>query len=91
MIDRNAETDAGELESLLRNAVQAFDSDDPAQIEPLLSSLAERLTPTQLAPTLKALEDFDFRSGERALHVLAESLDIFLEQHNVTPTRADSR
>jgi len=72
-------TQSESLSSLLLKVFHAFDSDNPDNIEPLIPALRQRLTPEQVAPLLKSLEDFDFVEGKAAVVSLAKDLDVALE------------
>ncbi|AXE30817.1 hypothetical protein DK842_13515 [Chromobacterium phragmitis] len=64
------------LALLLHQAMQAFNLDNPAEVEPVLSQLGQLLPSDQLAPLRDAVENFDFRGGEAATQALAEALGL---------------
>lgn len=72
--------DAEQLKPLLLQALQAFNRDDPAAVEPVLAQLAALLSDQQVAPLRDAAENFDFRGGEAATHALAKTLGLSQEQ-----------
>lgn len=68
-----------QIAPLLARAMDALNADNPDTIEPLLDKLGRWLPADRLAPLREAIENFDFRGGERATHALATELGIALE------------
>ncbi len=66
------------LARLLTLAVEALDTDDMAEVRPILMTLSTMLSPVHLAPFANALENFDFRGGEEALRILAAEFNLSL-------------
>ena len=80
LADQPPSSDPAYLMEVFTSALRAFDSDDPQQIRPILSQLACILPPHHLAPLIRAMENFNFRSGEEALRSLATEYNIQLGQ-----------
>jgi len=59
---------------LLQELLQALDSDNPDQAEPLLQALAAHLPYRALKPLFDMLDGFDFRAAERETRRLIEQL-----------------
>ncbi len=64
------------MRSLLHTLLAAYDTDNPKEIKIALQSLAAYLPAAALAPLELAVENFDFRGGEAAVHALAAQLGI---------------
>lgn len=75
----SAAIDPKKLADLLARALWAMDSDAPDAVEPILAELAELLPPGRLANVRAAVEQFDFRGGEAAIHQLAAESGVVLE------------
>jgi signal transduction histidine kinase/DNA-binding response OmpR family regulator len=70
---------AEQIAPLLARLLDAFNTDDPGAIGPVLAEVDEVLPPARVAAIHDAVENFDFRGGEAAVHVLAADLDISME------------
>jgi signal transduction histidine kinase/CheY-like chemotaxis protein len=64
---------------LLSRLLDAFNTDDPGAIGPLLGEVDKLLPPARLAAIHDAVENFDFRGGEAIVHALMADLTISLE------------
>ncbi|HWZ48452.1 MAG TPA: response regulator [Herbaspirillum sp.] len=64
---------------LLTQLLNAFNTDDPGAINPVLAEVAKLLPPARLAAIHEAVENFDFRGGEAIVHALVADLNISLE------------
>ncbi|MGA7951084.1 MAG: response regulator, partial [Thiobacillaceae bacterium] len=69
----------GQVASLLARALDAFDTDSPDAVEPILSELETRFPPARVDPLRVAAGNFDFCGGKVATRALAEELGISLE------------
>ncbi|HND98337.1 MAG TPA: hypothetical protein PLP98_07510, partial [Plasticicumulans sp.] len=65
-----------ELAALLDRMLTALDTDEPDAIEPLLDELAACVPAPQIAELRTAIENFDFRRAEAAVHALAPRLGL---------------
>jgi len=74
-----ADGTSAQLATLLQQTLLALHSDAPDPVEPLLAALQRQLEPGQTVPLVRALENFDFRAAEAAVHTLAQALRIPLE------------
>jgi CheY-like chemotaxis protein len=70
---------AGQISPLLARLLDAFDTDDPGAINPILAELGEVMPLSSLAAIHDAVENFDFRSGEAAVLALAAKRNIAME------------
>ncbi len=70
--------DLAQLKALLTRLLQAFDTDRPSAIRPVLAELGRALPMARLQALHTAIEDFDFRGGESATHALAHELGLNL-------------
>jgi len=68
-----------QIEPRLREALSAFERFDPPAAGPALDVLAAHLSTEQLAPLRQAAEEFDAKAGMAAVHALAATLSIRLE------------
>ncbi|GAB0150110.1 hypothetical protein McPS_28500 [Marichromatium sp. PS1] len=73
-----AGVDPERARALLGELLAALDSDSPAAIKPLLADLEGLLGPSAVETLREAVEHFDFRGGETAVHRLAETLEVRL-------------
>jgi two-component system, sensor histidine kinase and response regulator len=64
---------------LLNRLLDAFNTDDPGAIKPVLADVDKVLPPARLAAIHDAVENFDFRGGEAGVHALVADLNISLE------------
>jgi signal transduction histidine kinase/DNA-binding response OmpR family regulator len=67
------------LAPLLAELLEAFNTDDPGAIGPVLSKLDKVLPPAGLAAIHDAVDNFDFRGGEGAVRALAAEHNISVE------------
>jgi len=72
--------DRAQLTPLLERTLEELGHDTPDGVEPLLLELEALLTPYQTAALRHAVEDFDFRAGEAAVHALAATLRLSLKE-----------
>jgi PAS domain S-box-containing protein len=70
--------DPAQLTGVLTRLLQAFDTDRPSAIRPVLAELGRALPMARLQALHGALEDFDFRGGENATRALAHELQLNL-------------
>ena len=68
------------LAELLQQLLQAFDTDQPSLIRPVLAELDTGLSGDCLQALHVALDDYDFRGGEVATRTLAHSLGVALKE-----------
>ena len=73
-------THGEELAQLLQKIRSAFNTDDPAQIEPLLTELSHYVLPEHVKRIHAAIDDFDFRQGERLVDELVTHLGIKIDR-----------
>jgi len=74
------EFDGIKVTHLLNQTLAACHGDNPDSIEPLLHDLAAYLSTKQLMTVQQCVDGFDFRGAETAVQLLADSLDIVLEE-----------
>jgi signal transduction histidine kinase/CheY-like chemotaxis protein len=72
--------EATRLAELLQQLLQAFDTDQPSLIRPVLAELDTGLSGDRLQALHTALDDYDFRGGEAATRTLAHSLGVALKE-----------
>ena len=65
-----------ELGTLLADIRAAFNSDDPAKVEPLLVQLSRFVLPEHVKRLRTAVDEFDFRRGEQLVDSLVNELAI---------------
>ena len=71
--------DQAQLRRWLERTLVELGHDTPEGVEPVLLELEALLTREQTAALRHAVEDFDFRAGEAAVHALAATLQLSLE------------
>jgi len=67
-------TDKKQAAPLLAELLQALDSDNPDQAEPILDALARSLSPNVLLPLRTCIDNFDFRGAETIARQIAADL-----------------
>ncbi|MBP9147295.1 MAG: PAS domain-containing protein [Rhodoferax sp.] len=72
--------EATRLAELLHQLLQAFDTDQPSLIRPVLAELDTGRSGDRLQALHTALDDYDFRGGEAATRTLAHSLGVALKE-----------
>ncbi|MCG8315335.1 MAG: response regulator [Pseudomonadales bacterium] len=65
-----------DLADLFRDTLSALNSDNPDQIDPLLSQLKLYIPKEDLRDLIQSVEDFNFRKAELNLEVLAKKLSL---------------
>ncbi|MDR3482691.1 MAG: PAS domain S-box protein [Burkholderiaceae bacterium] len=70
--------DPAAIAPLLQQLVKAWDSDRAPPVRSILVELEKVLPPSRLAALQSAIDNFDFRAGERATRMLANELSIAL-------------
>lgn len=75
-VDSVQNNDQASLISLLKQALNALDTDSPDAIEVIFEELAGCLPEDRLQPLREAVESFDFRGGEQIVLKLADELGL---------------